>query len=196
MARADEPSPRYGRRRLLRLTATSLAGMAVLPLIEACTAPSGGARSAAPTAGSTTTPSISVLRLYGFQNTTGPSADLGIQAQNGSSLAAKQVNAGGGFQDEGGHRYTVEIIPHDVVNATEGIALIRAAAADAAVSAVVGPTNSSFFIPAVPVADQLGIPLIGTGTGAPIPSWSVWAYRVNPVLDTGTPVLLEKVTKK
>src|SRR5207244_4698138 len=49
---------------------------------------------------------------------------------------------------------------------------------------------------AVPVAEQLTIPLIGTGTGAPIPTWSTWAYRVNPVLDTGTPILLEKVVKK
>jgi branched-chain amino acid transport system substrate-binding protein len=140
--------------------------------------------------------SVSVVRLYGFQNTTGPSADLGIQAQNGSELAAKQTNAAGGFVDDQGHRYTVEVVPNNVTNATEGIALLRSAAADGTVAAVVGPTNSAFFIPAAPVAAQLSIPLIGTGTGAPLDSWNVWTYRVNPVLDTGTPVLLQKVTQK
>src|SRR5690349_5215818 len=113
MDRSADSRSRLGRRQLLRVAAAGFATVAAVPLLQACSAvPAAAPGSTAPGGAA-----VSVLRLYGFQNTTGPSADLGIQAQNGSALAAKQINAGGGFLDEGGHRYTVELVPHDVAQA-------------------------------------------------------------------------------
>jgi branched-chain amino acid transport system substrate-binding protein len=60
----------------------------------------------------------------------------------------------------------------------------------------IGPTNSVGFVPIVPVAEQMSIPLIGDGSGVPVKTWNTWAFRVNPINSTGTPVLLKQVVAK
>ena len=42
---------------------------------------------------------------------------------------------------------------------------------------VVGPSNSVGYVPLVPVAGQLKIPSIGTGSGAPVKEWNPYAVQ-------------------
>jgi branched-chain amino acid transport system substrate-binding protein len=63
---------------------------------------------------------------------------------------------------------------------TEAIALLRKAAGDAQILAVVGPSSSVGFVPMVPVAGQLEMPVISVGAGAPLTEWNIFAYRTNP----------------
>jgi len=62
--------------------------------------------------------------------------------------------------------------------------------------AVIGASSSVGYVPSVPAAGQLQIPLVGAGSGAPVKQWNIWSYRVNPVSETAIPVLLRKVHAK
>ena len=46
------------------------------------------------------------------------------------------------------------------------------------------------FIPLIPVANELQMPLIGNGSLAPVRSWNPWAYRCNTISAVATPALL------
>jgi ABC-type branched-subunit amino acid transport system substrate-binding protein len=74
----------------------------------------------------------------------------------------------------------------------QAITLLRQAASNPDILAVIGPSNSVGYVPSVPAAGQLNIPMVGAGSGAPVKQWNIWSYRVNPVSDTAIPVLLRK----
>ena len=134
-----------------------------------------------------------VVRLGHTEALTGPSAAYGLRGRDGAQFAADEINAAGGFADTRGTLYKVEITDHDMANdARQAITLFRQQALDTAVVAALGPTNSVGFVAVVPVSAQLSLPLIGGG-GAPIKTWSPWAYRINPVSATATPILLRRV---
>jgi branched-chain amino acid transport system substrate-binding protein len=78
-------------------------------------------------------------------------------------------------------------------DARQSITLLRQYAAQDEFICAIGPTNSVGFVPIVPVAEQVKFPLIGDGSGVPIKAWNDWAYRVNPINSTGTPILLRQV---
>src|SRR5262249_4855102 len=74
----------------------------------------------------------------------------------------------------------------------------RQYATDPQVIVALGPTNSVGYVPLVPVAGQIKLPIIGNGSGAPIKDkeWSPYAYRVNAVGAVAVPVMLQKVIAK
>lgn len=135
------------------------------------------------------------IRIGHVQPITGPSAAYGIRARDGAILAAEDVNAAG--ISLGGATHRVEIAVADMVNdARQAVTLLRQWASDAGVVAVMGPTNSVGYVPLVPAAGQLRIPLVGNGSGAPIREWNVWSYRVNPVGSVAVPQVLRKVVAR
>lgn len=137
------------------------------------------------------------IMLAQIQALTGPSAEHGMRARDGATLAAEEINAAGGLQDSTGRRYQLEMSDSDMANdPRQAITLLRNYAADPDVLAVLGPTNSVGFLPMTPVAEQFKIPLIGNGSGAPIKDWNPWTYRVNPTSHAATPILLKAVVEK
>jgi branched-chain amino acid transport system substrate-binding protein len=138
-----------------------------------------------------------VLKFGHIQPLTGPSAAYGIRARDGALLAVDEINAAGGWTDAKGQKHQLEMALGDMVNdPKQAITLFRQYATDAQVIASLGPTNSVGFVPLVPVAAQIKLPLIGNGSGAPIKEWNTYAYRVNPISSLAVPILVKKVADK
>ncbi len=135
------------------------------------------------------------LHIANIQSITGPSSAYGWRARDGAQFAADQVNKTG--VKVGGTTYQLRLTVQDQANdPQQAITLIRQAASEADVLAVVGTSNSVGFVPSVPAAGQLQIPMIGAGSGAPIKQWNPFSYRVNPVSGTAIPVLVRTVHQK
>jgi branched-chain amino acid transport system substrate-binding protein len=131
------------------------------------------------------------LRITSIQAITGPSSPYGWRARDGAQLLADDINAAG--LSIGGTTYRLEIRTEDMANdPQQAITLLRQAASNPDILAVIGPSNSVGYVPSVPAAGQLNIPMVGAGSGAPVKQWNIWSYRVNPVSDSAIPVLLRK----
>jgi branched-chain amino acid transport system substrate-binding protein len=138
-----------------------------------------------------------VLKIGHIQPLTGPSAAYGIRARDGALMAVDEINAAGGWTDAKGKKYQFEMPLGDMVNdPKQAITLFRQYATDAQVIAALGPTNSVGYVPLVPVAGQIKLPIIGNGSGAPIKEWNAYVYRVNPVASVAVPVMLQKIIAK
>jgi branched-chain amino acid transport system substrate-binding protein len=143
------------------------------------------------------TKTATTVKLMSIQPLTGPSASYGMRVHAGSELAVKEINAAGGFQDDRGNRYTIELGKGDMANdRNEAIALLRQAAGDPNILAVMGPCNSMGFLPMVPVAGQVKMPIIGNGSGPPIKEWNTYVVRVNPAIGVAMPIFVEAMVKK
>lgn len=141
--------------------------------------------------------SAGVIKIGHVQPLTGPSAAYGIRGRDGAQIALEEINAAGGWTDAKGKKYQFEFLLGDMANdPKQAITLFRQYATDAQVIAFLGPTNSVGYVPLVPVAGQIKLPLIGNGSGAPIKEWNTYAYRVNPVSSVAVPILLKKVVDK
>jgi G3E family GTPase/ABC-type branched-subunit amino acid transport system substrate-binding protein len=135
------------------------------------------------------------LHVANIQSITGPSSAYGWRARDGAQYAADQVNKTG-FQ-VGGTTYRLQLTVQDQANdPQQAITLIRQAASQADVLAVIGTSNSVGYVPSVPAAAQLQTPMVGAGSGAPIKQWNPYSYRVNPVSGTAIPVLVRTVHAK
>jgi|SRR5262245_3743038 len=141
--------------------------------------------------------SVGTIKVGHIQPLTGPSAAYGIRARDGAIIAIEEVNAAGGWTDAKGAKHQFEIVVGDMANdPKQAITLFRQFATDAQVIASLGPTNSVGYVPLVPVAAQIKLPLIGNGSGAPIKEWNTYAYRVNPVSSLAVPILVKMVAAK
>ena len=137
------------------------------------------------------------IKVGHIQPLTGPSAAYGIRARDGAIVAIEEINAAGGWTDAKGNKFQFEMLIGDMANdPKQAITLFRQYATDAQLIASLGPTNSVGYVPLVPVAAQIKLPLIGNGSGAPIKEWNTYAYRVNPVSTLAVPILVKKVAAK
>src|SRR5882724_6786454 len=138
-----------------------------------------------------------VVHFSSINGQTGQSAAYGSKVIEGVNLAAKAINDAGGFADKCGARYKVKITTGDMANSREqAVSLLRQAAGDASVLAVVAPSPSTGYVPMVPVAGQLKIPIIATGSAAPIKEWNPWAFRLNTVSKVAVPPLMRTLKAK
>jgi branched-chain amino acid transport system substrate-binding protein len=139
----------------------------------------------------------SIIRIGHIQPITGPSAAYGIRARDGAQVAVEEINAAGGWTDAKGKQHAFELTVGDMANdPKQAITLFRQFATNPEVLVNLGPTNSVGFVPIVPVAGQIKLPLIGNGSGAPIKEWNTYAYRVNPIGAVAAPALLKKVVER
>jgi branched-chain amino acid transport system substrate-binding protein len=112
-------------------------------------------------------------------------------------MATDAINAAGGFQDSKGNTYTIDVHVDDMANdARQAITLYRQNALNPDIAINVGPTNSVGYVPLVPVAGQIKLPIIGNGSGAPVKEWNTYVYRVNPVASVAVPIMLQKIIAK
>src|SRR5215212_2316998 len=129
------------------------------------------------------------VKIRQIEPLTGPSAAYGIRARDGALLAVEEINAAGGVSDAKGSKFRIEHGAEDMANdPKQAVTVFRQYATDASIVASTGPTNSVGFVPIVPIAGQVKLPLVGDGSGAPIKEWNPWAYRVNPISASAVPV--------
>src|ERR1043166_6714625 len=135
-----------------------------------------------------------VLKIGHIQPLTGPSAAYGIRARDGALMAIDEINGAGGWTDAKGKKYQLKMPLVDmVIDPKQAITFFRQYPTDAQVIVSLGPTNSVGFVPLVPVAGQIKLPMVGNGSGAPIKEWNPYAYRVNPVASVAVPIMLQKI---
>jgi branched-chain amino acid transport system substrate-binding protein len=133
-----------------------------------------------------------VVHFSSINGQTGQSAAYGSKVIEGVNLAAKAINDAGGFPDRCSGRYKVKVTTGDMANSREqAVSLLRQAAADSTVLAVVGPSPSTGYVPMVPVAGQLKIPVIATGSAAPIKEWNPWSFRLNTTSKVAAPGMMK-----
>jgi len=138
-----------------------------------------------------------VVHFSSINGQTGQSAAYGSKVIEGVNLAAKTINDGGGFTDKCGGKYKVKITTSDMANSREqAVSLLRQASGDASVLAVIGPSPSTGYVPMVPVAGQLKIPVISTGSAAPIKEWNSWAFRLNTTSKAAAPGMMRALKAK
>lgn len=138
-----------------------------------------------------------VVHFSSINGQTGQSAPYGSKVIEGVNLAAKTINDAGGFSDKCGTRYKLKITTGDMANSREqAVSLLRQAAGDSTVLAVIAPSPSTGYVPMVPVAGQLKIPIIATGSAAPIKEWNPWAFRINTVSKVAVPAFMRTLKAK
>ena len=132
------------------------------------------------------------LHIAQLQSLTGPSAAYGLKSRDGTLLAVEDINKEG--LQIGGITYKINMPVDDMANdARQAVTLLRQYASDPSVVAVLGPTNSVGYLPIIPAAAQLEIPVICNGSGAPVKEWNPWTCRVNLVSAVATPVMMTKL---
>ena len=110
-----------------------------------------------------------VVHFFQVNALTGQAGSYGTRSIHGVELAAKHLNDAGGFTDTCGHTYTIKLSVWDMANSREqAIAGLRKAADDASVLAVLGSTPSTGFAAMEPVAGQVKMPIIATGSAVPL----------------------------
>ncbi len=140
--------------------------------------------------------SAKVVKFVTIQSLTGSSAPYGIRPADGATLAVKEINAAGGFQDANGNRYTLEITRQDMGNdRNEAVALARQAAGNQEILGLLGPANSVGFIAALPLVGQLKLPTIGHAA-APINEWNPWGIRIPTSTAVGSTQTLKLLVPK
>jgi branched-chain amino acid transport system substrate-binding protein len=138
-----------------------------------------------------------VVHFSSINGQTGQSAAYGSKVIEGVNLAAKAINDAGGVADRCGGKYKVKVTTGDMANSREqAVSLLRQAAADSTVLAVVGPSPSTGYVPMVPVAGQLKIPVIATGSAAPIKEWNPWSFRLNTTSKVAAPGMMKTLKAK
>ena len=178
-SKKQEQRSQLTRRKFVSLAATGTAGVLIAPAII------GKAKAA------------TTVKLGHTQPLTGPSASYGIRARDGALVAIDEIKAMGGFADGKGNKYIFDMTQDDMVNdPKQAVTLFRQHALDPSIVASMGPTNSVGFLPCIPVGEQVKLPLVGNGSGAPVKKWNPWAYRVNTVASTAFPAMMRVVVKE
>src|SRR5437867_13316036 len=81
-----------------------------------------------------------VVHFSSINGQTGQSAPYGSKVIEGVNLAAKTINDAGGFSDKCGAHYKLKVTTGDMANSREqAVSLLRQAAADSTILAVIGP---------------------------------------------------------
>src|SRR5204862_5076134 len=88
-----------------------------------------------------------IIHFSSINGQTGQSAAYGSKVIEGVNLAAKVVNDAGGVADRCGGRYKVKVTTGDMANSREqAVSLLRQAAGDSTVLAVVGPSPATAYV--------------------------------------------------
>ena len=126
---------------------------------------------------------------------TGQASSFGIRNRDGATVAVEHFNSR--ELVIGDKTYSVRLDVSDMANdARQAITLMRQAASDPSYASILCLTSSVAFVGGVPVAAQLKMPVIGAGSDAPVKQWNPYMYRVNPVSELATPLMIKKVVAK
>lgn len=100
----------------------------------------------------------------GFSGTlTGPFSDLGIHGRNGARMAVEAINKSGGIRGR-----PLELVVMDDEGTPEGAIRADKELAAQGVVAIIGHMTSALSLAALPVTQEMGIPLISPTTSTPL----------------------------
>lgn len=131
--------------------------------------------------------------LVGFSGTlTGLYSDLGIHGRNGARMAVEDINAAGGLYGR-----KLELVVVDDTGRPQGAAEAARRLAAQGVLAVIGHMTSSMTMAALPVMEELGVPLISPTTSTPLLSGRKdLFFRVQPASNVAGRFLAHWITGK
>jgi ABC-type branched-subunit amino acid transport system substrate-binding protein len=127
---------------------------------------------------------------------TGQSAFFGKGAWLATQLLRDQVNEAGGLKDDCGNTYTVKLTIFDDADDPEtSVASFQKAAGDESVLGVIGSDSDVAWLPQLPLAGSLKMPLIVPSDGSEIEEdkWNPYAFRVFGSAGTTFQVATEKL---
>jgi branched-chain amino acid transport system substrate-binding protein len=121
------------------------------------------------------------LRVGLAQPLTGPVAAAGIAVRNGAEIAVKQINAKGGVD---GRKLSL-VVEDDANDPATCTNVAQKLATQDRVPVIIGFWGSSCTLPAIPVLERSGIPLVVETSGAdaitdPKGSWNDSVFRLAP----------------
>lgn len=137
---------------------------------------------------------LSVIKLLGVRNQTGPVAYTGISAAEGTALAVKEITE----QAYLGEGVEIEVEERDSafdpqLAATE----ITAGLASGDITAILGPQVSNEALAVAPIAQNAGVPIVFTQSGvsglltgsmhfrASVQAASIWPIGVDHIIESG-----------
>lgn len=129
----------------------------------------------------------------GFSGTlTGPFSDLGIHGRNGARMAVEAINGTGGVLGR-----PLELVVMDDEGTPEGAVQADRKLAGLGVVAVIGHMTSALSMAALPVTQEMGVPLISPTTSTPLLKGRAdLFFRVQPTTDAAGRALARWVTGK
>lgn len=107
-------------------------------------------------------PLPSVIKIGAAETLTGDNSSYGISIKKGLDLALEEINSSGFL---GSSKINL-IVMDEKADKQEGISVFNKLINDEKVSLIIGPTLSSTAFAADPVAQQAGVPVLGTSTTA------------------------------
>lgn len=133
------------------------------------------------------------VTLGGLLILSGPISGYGSDNKAGMEIALEHINASGGVL---GRPVKVELYD-TAFDRAQTVALLRRLAANPSIPVVVGPTGTAELIAAAPVAQELGIAVISTGSAGPWPGkFNPYTFRVNITTINVLPGVLQEIVKR
>jgi branched-chain amino acid transport system substrate-binding protein len=134
------------------------------------------------------------VKIGAVECLTGPAAKYGVMIRSGFELAADDINGGGGVL---GGRPLQLLFEDSAGQKEQAIDAVRKLIARDRVVALLGPTLSNEMLAAGPVANERGLPIIGTSTTAKgITEIGPWVFRTSLPESQVLPVTLAAAKAK
>jgi branched-chain amino acid transport system substrate-binding protein len=121
------------------------------------------------------------VTFWSSNGLTGQSAFYGKGSLLAQQLLAKKINSAGGFTDHKGNTYMIELKTWDDADTpAQSVAGMQKAASDSSILGMIGSTSDVAWLPEVPVAGQLKLPLIipSDGSNVAASKWNPYSFRV------------------
>ncbi|MBI1376622.1 MAG: ABC transporter substrate-binding protein [Frankiales bacterium] len=161
-------------------------GLSAVLALAACGSSNDSTSSTASSAASSAAPADCTLppgdiKIVSVDSMTGPAAFAGVLAEQGASLAVKEINSSSLL----GSGVTMSIDVQDDATSPDGSAsAFTKAAADPSVPAILGPILSAGGVATAPIAEKEKVPVVYTQAGSPGVVIGDWTFRYTPPMDS------------
>jgi branched-chain amino acid transport system substrate-binding protein len=126
-------------------------------------------------------PKTGTVTFWSSNGLTGGSAFYGKGSLEAQQLLQKQINDAGGIKTNCGQTYKIALKTWDDANTpAQAVAGMQKAAPDKSILGMIASTSDTAWLPEVPVAGQVKLPMIIPSDGSTVPAdkWNEWAFRV------------------
>jgi branched-chain amino acid transport system substrate-binding protein len=149
--------------------------------VAACGGNSGSGGASESGGGSGASPKTGTVTFWSSNGLTGGSAFYGKGSLMAQQLLMKQVNDQGGIKTSCGQTYKIALKTWDDANTpAQAVAGMQKAGPDKSILGMIASTSDTAWLPEVPVAGQIKIPMIVPSDGSTVPAqrWNEWSFRV------------------
>lgn len=157
---------------------SALAVMGTALAVAACGSASG---SGGTSSGGGSSPKTGTVTFWSSNGLTGGSAFYGKGSLLDQQLLQKKINDAGGIKTNCGQTYKIALKTWDDANTpAQAVAGMQKAAPDKSVLGMIASTSDTAWLPEIPVAGQVKLPMIIPSDGSSVPGdrWNEWSFRV------------------